>query len=58
MMRPTTTSLVSMSKSLEEQLAAKVTRIMRQMRSGPKQLRALAQELDARQEAKCERREI
>src|SRR5262247_2986100 len=32
--------------------------IMRQMRSGPKQLRALAEELDARQEAKCERREI
>ena len=37
---------------------AKVTRIMRQMRSGPKQLRALAKELEARQEAKCQRREI
>src|SRR5262249_34501121 len=38
--------------------AAQVTRIMRQMRSGPKQLGALAEELDARQEAKCRRREI
>jgi hypothetical protein len=37
---------------------AKVTRIMRQMRSGPKQLRALAEELDARQEAKFQMREI
>jgi hypothetical protein len=36
---------------------AKVT-VMRQMRSGPKQLRALAEELDARQEAKFEMREI
>jgi len=58
MMRPTTTSSVSTSKSLEEQLAAKVTHIMRHMRSGPKQLRALAEELDARQKAKRERREI
>ena len=33
-------------------------RIMRQTRSGPKELRALAEELDARQEAKCQRREI
>jgi hypothetical protein len=31
---------------------------MRQMRSGPKQLGALAEELDARQEAKCQKREI
>ncbi len=31
---------------------------MRQTRSGPKELRALAEELDARQEAKCQRREI
>src|SRR6266566_3472896 len=38
--------------------AAQVTRIMQQMRSGPIQLRALAEELDARQEAKCQRREI
>ena len=37
---------------------AKVTRIMRQMRSGPIQLRALAEELEARQEANCQRREI
>jgi hypothetical protein len=37
---------------------AKVTRIMRQMRSGPKQLCALAEELEARQEAKCQEREI
>src|SRR6516164_8883321 len=41
-----------------KQVAAKVTRIMRQMRSAPKQLRALAEELDARQEAKGQRREI
>src|SRR6266571_2154872 len=32
-------------------------RIMRQTQSGPKELRALADELDARQEAKCQRRE-
>jgi hypothetical protein len=38
--------------------AAQVTRIKRQMQSGPKQLRALAQELGARQEAKCQKREI
>ena len=38
--------------------AAQATRIMQQMRSGPKQLRALAEELDARPEAKCQRREI
>src|SRR5207244_4850831 len=38
--------------------AAQVTRIMQQMRSGPIQLRALAEELDARQEAKCQEREI
>jgi hypothetical protein len=38
--------------------AAQATRIMQQMRSGPKQLRALAEELDARQEAKCQKREI
>jgi len=32
---------------------------MQQMRmSGPIQLRALAEELDARQEAKCQKREI
>ena len=31
---------------------------MRQMRSGPKQLGALAEELDARQEVKCQKREI
>jgi hypothetical protein len=31
---------------------------MRQTRSRPKQLRALAEELDARQEAKCQKREI
>jgi hypothetical protein len=36
----------------------KATRIMQQMRSGPKQLRALAEELGARQEAKCQKREI
>ena len=37
----------------------KQTRIMQQMRmSGPIQLRALAEELDARQEAKCQKREI
>jgi len=41
---------------LEEQLAAKITRIMRQMLSAP--LRALAEELAARQEASCERRKI
>jgi hypothetical protein len=38
--------------------AAQATRIMQQMRSGPIQLRALAEELDARQEAKCQKREI
>ena len=31
---------------------------MQQMRRGPKQLRALAEELDARQEVKCQKREI
>src|SRR5262245_59554259 len=38
--------------------AAQATRIMQQMRSGPKQLRARAEELDARQAAKCQKREI
>jgi hypothetical protein len=38
--------------------SARCCRIMQQMRSGPKQLRALAEELDARQEAKCQKREI
>src|SRR5262245_51128108 len=38
--------------------AAQATRIMQQTRSGPKQLGALAEELDARQEAKCQKREI
>src|SRR5262245_17324245 len=38
--------------------AAQVLRIMQQMRSGPKQLRALAEELDARPEAKCQKCEI
>jgi hypothetical protein len=33
-------------------------RIMQQMRSEPIQLRALAEELDTRQEAKCQKREI
>jgi len=31
---------------------------MRQLRSAPKQLRAFAEELGARQEAKCQKREI
>ena len=38
--------------------AAQATRIMQQVRSGPIQLRALAEELDARQEANCQKREI
>src|SRR5262249_871567 len=36
---------------------AQAIRIMQRMRSGPKQLRALAEKLDARQEAKCQKRE-
>ena len=43
---------------IEIALDVQATRIMQQMRSGPKQLGALAEELDARQEAKCQRREI
>jgi hypothetical protein len=39
-------------------LDVQATRIMQQMRSGPKQLRALAEELGARQEAMCQKREI
>ena len=43
---------------IEIALDVQATRIMQQMRSGPKQLGALAEELDARQKAKRERREI
>jgi hypothetical protein len=43
---------------IEIALDVQATRIMQQMRSGPKQLRALAEELGARQEAMCQKREI
>src|SRR5262249_49592439 len=38
--------------------AAQAARIMQQMPSGPKQLHVRAEELDTRQEAKCQKREI
>ena len=38
--------------------AAQAARIMQQMRSGSKQLHVRAEELDAHQEAKCQKREI
>jgi hypothetical protein len=38
--------------------AAQATPIMQQMRSQPTQLPSLAEELDARQEVKCQKREI
>jgi hypothetical protein len=43
---------------IEIALDVQATRIMQQMRSGPKQLRALAEELGAPQEAECQKREI
>jgi hypothetical protein len=43
---------------IEIALDVQATRIMQQMRSGPKQLRALAEELGAPQEAERQKREI